>query len=141
VIYAEGFLLRKAIARLQTELDSARDRIVQRDNDLNDVESSLKALQSERRQMGDTQSADKAALELEIERVKRDLRDCEDDLERARDDVKYTQERLRAMDLENARMVSRAGFFCSASIMLTMTTRPTSREIWRQSCPRNVKVV
>lgn len=111
MIYAEGFLLRKAIARLQTELDSARDRIVQRDNDLNDVESSLKALQSERRQMGDTQSADKAALELEIERVKRDLRDCEDDLERARDDVKYTQERLRAMDLENARMVSSAEQF------------------------------
>lgn len=91
--------------------------------------------------MGDTQSADKAALELEIERVKRDLRDCEDDLERARDDVKYTQERLRAMDLENARMVSSAGFSCSASIVLTMTTRPTSREIWRQSYPRNVRVV
>lgn len=93
-------------ARLQTELEAARDRVTQRDRDLTAVQSSLKSLESDRRKLGDEKSSIRSGLEFEIERVKRDLLAAEDDLQRARDDVVRGEDRLRQKDIEMANMVS-----------------------------------
>jgi hypothetical protein len=56
-------------------------------------------LEDERRKLGDEHTSDRFSLELEIERVKRDLINAEDQLEAARRD-------LTKRDLEVAQMVS-----------------------------------
>jgi hypothetical protein len=56
-------------------------------------------LEDERRKLGDEHTSDRFSLELEIERVKRDLINAEDQLEGARRD-------LTKRDLEVAQMVS-----------------------------------
>ena len=56
-------------------------------------------MEDERRKLGDEHTSDRFSLELEIERVKRDLMNAEDQLEAARRD-------LTKRDLEVAQMVS-----------------------------------
>jgi chromosome segregation ATPase len=70
-----------------------------RDRDLASVQSALRSLEDERRKLGDDHTSDRFSLELEIERVKRDLEQCEDELDRAKED-------LRARDIEYGQMVS-----------------------------------
>jgi hypothetical protein len=55
-------------------------------------------LEDERRKLGDEHTSDRFSLELEIERVKRDLINAEDQLDQARRD-------LTKRDLEVAQMV------------------------------------
>ena len=93
-------------ARLQTELDAARDRVAQKDMDLAVVQTSLRSLETERRKLGDERSSARYGLEHEIERVKRDLIAAEDDLQRARDELDRSEERLRQKDMEVSSMVS-----------------------------------
>jgi hypothetical protein len=55
-------------------------------------------LEDERKKLGDEHTSDRFSLELEIERVKRDLMNAEDQLDQARRD-------LTKRDLEVAQMV------------------------------------
>ncbi|KAK8858516.1 hypothetical protein IAR55_002743 [Kwoniella newhampshirensis] len=95
------------LSRLQSDLDSARDRVALKEKDLASVEHALRDLEDERRKIGDNHTSDRFGLELEIERMKRDLGRCEDELEAARKDLEARDERLRARDIEVARMLDK----------------------------------
>lgn len=87
-------------SRLQSELESAKSRVSERDRDLASVQNALRGLEDERQKLGDEHTSDRFSLELEIERVKRDLQTAEVELDQARRD-------LTKRDLEVAQMVSR----------------------------------
>ncbi|RSH89332.1 hypothetical protein EHS25_002444 [Saitozyma podzolica] len=94
------------LARLQSELDAARDRVSLRDKDLASVQTALRGLEDDRKKLGDEHTSDRFSLELEIERVKRDLEQCEDELDRAKADlhdrdVEYGQLLERQRELES----------------------------------------
>ncbi|WVQ80511.1 hypothetical protein IAT38_002616 [Cryptococcus sp. DSM 104549] len=91
--------------RLQAELEAARDRVALRDRDLAAVEHSLHELEDERRKAGDEHTSDRFGLQLELERVQRDLGRCEDELEIARRELEKRDEGLRSRDIEVARML------------------------------------
>ena len=78
----------------QSSLKSARALLEQREADLADVQSALQALESEKRKLGESATTDKFSLGLEVDRLRRDLQRCEDELERAREDVR-DRERAR----------------------------------------------
>ncbi len=98
-------LMGQVNARLQTELEAARDRVAVRDRDLLSVQNALRSLEDERRKLGDEHTSDRYSLELEMDRVKRDLMVVEDELDRARADVDAREETLRQRDLERAQLV------------------------------------
>ncbi|WVQ72827.1 hypothetical protein IAR50_002388 [Cryptococcus sp. DSM 104548] len=93
--------------RLQSELDAARERVTLRDRDLARVEGKLQDLEDERRKLGDEHTSDRFGLELELERVQRDLQRLEDELEIERKEMDQKDEMLRERDLEVARMLDK----------------------------------
>ncbi|WVF69243.1 hypothetical protein IAT40_004019 [Kwoniella sp. CBS 6097] len=94
-------------SRLQAELQAARDRVAMRDRDLADVEAALRSLEDERDKAGNEHTSDRYGLELELERVRRDLNRCEDELEAVRLELEKREEGLRSRDLELARMLDK----------------------------------
>ncbi|ODN77571.1 hypothetical protein L202_04740 [Cryptococcus amylolentus CBS 6039] len=94
-------------ARLQSELDAARERVTLRDRDLSRVEGKLQDLEDERRKLGDEHTSDRFGLELELERVQRDLQRLEDELEIERKEMDQKDEMLRERDLEVAQMLDK----------------------------------
>jgi hypothetical protein len=56
--------------------------------------------------IGDEHTSDRFSLELEIDRLKRDLARCEDDLDAARDDLVRREEQSRQQEMEMSEMVS-----------------------------------
>jgi SMC interacting uncharacterized protein involved in chromosome segregation len=86
----------------QSSLKSVRALLEQREADLAAVQSALQALESEKRKLGESATTDKFSLELEVDRLRRDLQRCEAELERAREDVRDRErarrEREEALD-------------------------------------------
>ncbi|OCF33425.1 hypothetical protein I316_04845 [Kwoniella heveanensis BCC8398] len=95
------------VSRLQAELQAARDRVVMRDRDLAEVEAALRSLEDEREKVGNEHTSDRYGLELELERVRRDLNRCEDELEAVRSELEKREEGLRSRDLELARLLDK----------------------------------
>ena len=93
--------------RLQADLERARDRLTERDRDLLSVQGALQSLEDERRKLGDEQTSDRSSLELEMNRVKRDLTAAKDELKRARGEVDGSEEKLRQRDLERAQLLEK----------------------------------
>ncbi|KIR75733.1 hypothetical protein I310_00430 [Cryptococcus deuterogattii CA1014] len=94
-------------SRLQSELDAARERLSLRDRDLSEVERKLHGLEDERRKLGDEHTSNRFGLELEIDRVKRDLQRCEDELDIAKRELEKKNENLRDRDIELATMLDK----------------------------------
>ncbi|KAE8538720.1 hypothetical protein D1P53_005083 [Cryptococcus gattii VGV] len=94
-------------SRLQSELDAARERLSLRDRDLSEVERKLHDLEDERRKLGDEHTSNRFGLELEIDRVKRDLQRCEDELGIAKRELEKKNENLRDQDMELATMLDK----------------------------------
>ncbi|OWT40032.1 hypothetical protein C362_02530 [Cryptococcus neoformans Bt1] len=94
-------------SRLQFELDAAHERINLRDRDLSQVERKLHDLEDERRKLGDEHTSNRFGLELEIDRVKRDLQRCEDELDIAKRELEKRNENLRDRDIELATMLDK----------------------------------
>nr|KIR89442.1 hypothetical protein I308_00449 [Cryptococcus tetragattii IND107] len=94
-------------SRLQSELDAARERLSLRDRDLSEVERKLHDLEDERRKLGDEHTSNRFGLELEIDRVKRDLQRCEDELDIAKRELEKKNENLRDRDIELATMLDK----------------------------------
>ncbi|KAI9631943.1 uncharacterized protein MKK02DRAFT_21589 [Dioszegia hungarica] len=88
------------LTRTKREVEDARERVAMRDRDLVKVQNALKALENERRKLGDEATSDKFGLELEMERLRRDLDGAEGDLEEAR-------EALAKRDMEYSAMLDR----------------------------------
>lgn len=55
--------------------------------------------------IGDEHTSDRFSLELEIDRLKRDLARCEDDLDAARDDLERREKQSRQQEVELAELV------------------------------------
>lgn len=72
--------------------------MAERDRDLASVQKALRGLEDEQQKLGNEHTSDRFSLELEIDRVKRDLLRAEGDLDQARKD-------LTRRDLEVAQMV------------------------------------
>lgn len=81
--------------------------MAQRDRDLLSVQNALRSLEDDRRKLGDAHSSDRFSIELEMERVKRDLAAAEDEIERARGEVDLREEALRQRDLERAQLLEK----------------------------------
>ncbi|ORY31357.1 hypothetical protein BCR39DRAFT_89832 [Naematelia encephala] len=97
----------QVVTRLQTELEAARDRVSMRDRDVASLQNALRNLEADRQKLGDEHTSDRFSLELELERVKRDLAGCEDELAKARDDVEDREEALRKRDLEMSQLLDK----------------------------------
>lgn len=93
--------------RLTTELEAARDRVAMRDRDLVSVQNALRSLEAERRKLGDELSSDQRSLELEIERLRRDLARAEDDLDRAREEARERESSLAKRDMQLAELMDK----------------------------------
>ncbi|BEI94172.1 uncharacterized protein CcaverHIS019_0606310 [Cutaneotrichosporon cavernicola] len=97
----------QAQERVTAELEAARDRVAMRDRDLMNVQTALRSLEDERRKIGAAANSDQHSLELEIERLRRDLGACEDDLDRARDEVREKEQTLHDRDMELAELIDK----------------------------------
>jgi len=85
---------------LQSALnDLARTQsLTQREADLAAVQSSLQTTESELKKLGETHTAVWFSLQLEVDRLKRDLERLEDDLARARRDIDEREAKGRERD-------------------------------------------
>jgi predicted nucleic acid-binding Zn-ribbon protein len=79
------------------DLARTQSLLAQRESDLGVVQSSLQGLESESKRLGETHTTARFSLQLEVDRLKRDLERLEDDLSRARKkiDGKETKNRER----------------------------------------------
>ncbi|EIW73667.1 hypothetical protein TREMEDRAFT_26645 [Tremella mesenterica DSM 1558] len=97
----------KAQKRLRSELDAAKDKVAAKDRDIVSVQSNLRALEDERRRIGDDRTTDRFGMGMEIEKVKRELARAEDELSVAREEVELKEAALRQRDLEVASMMDK----------------------------------
>lgn len=103
---------------MSQELDAARDRLVQKDDDVRDLQDALNQLENARRRLGDERSIDQYSSQLEIDRVKRDLARNEDQLNRALEDIQNLEATLSDKQAELADLVSdRHIVQCSTRLM------------------------
>lgn len=92
--------------RLSHEIEAVRERISERDRDVRDLQNALKGLESDKRRIGDDHMDDRRSLELEIDRVKRDLLRSQDDLEHAQQEIDRLETSLSQQRAELSEMVS-----------------------------------
>lgn len=86
-------------ARFNADIDALRERLTGRERDLD-------LLREGSRQLGETHTNDRFALELELERAKRDLVRAEDDLTRIRREIERKEETLGQREDELVELVS-----------------------------------
>jgi len=80
--------------------------VSERDRDVRDLQNALKGLESDKRRIGDDHQDDRRSLELEIDRVKRDLGRSEDDLDHAQREVDRLEQSLANLRSDLSDMVS-----------------------------------
>ncbi|SPO25343.1 related to Myosin heavy chain [Ustilago trichophora] len=85
----------EAILALEKELNQMEDDLATRKADVQTLQDALRAKENESFRMGQSSANDKYSLELEIDRLKRDLARCEDDLARARKELDRKDDALR----------------------------------------------
>ncbi|EST05588.1 hypothetical protein PSEUBRA_005278 [Kalmanozyma brasiliensis GHG001] len=85
----------EAIVALEKELNQMEDDLAMRKSDVQTLQDALRSKENESFRMGQSSANDKYSLELEIDRLKRDLSRCEDDLARARKDLDRKDDALR----------------------------------------------
>ena len=91
--------------------DASRHKalISERDADLAALQAALKSLEVETRRAGESHTNDKFSLELELDRLKRDLARMEDDLNRSRAELadRETQTRERESQIDKLHAANR----------------------------------
>lgn len=92
--------------RLTQEVEIIRERIGERDRDVRDLQSALKDLESDKRKIGDNHLDDRRSLELEIDRVKRDLTRKTEELERAYNDIDRLESAMSEQKADLSDLVS-----------------------------------
>ncbi|KIM79979.1 hypothetical protein PILCRDRAFT_9869, partial [Piloderma croceum F 1598] len=85
---------RRALEAKESALQSAlndlartQSLLTQRESDLGAVQSSLQGIDSKSKRLGETHTTARFSLQLEVDRLKRDLERLEDDLSRARKEI------------------------------------------------------
>lgn len=94
--------------RLSHEVEVVRERMSERDRDVRDLQNALKSLESDKRRIGDENLDDRRSLELEVERVRRDLDRSQEDLEHAQQEVERLENSLSQQRAELSEMASQA---------------------------------
>ena len=87
-------------------MEVVRERISERDRDVRDLQTALKSLESDKRRIGDDHLDDRRSLQLEVDRVRRDLDRSQDDLEHAQQEVDRLESSLSQQRAELSEMVS-----------------------------------
>ena len=87
-----------ALQSALNELSIVERQLSQRDKDIADLQSALGALEAKSRKLGESHTSDRFSLELELDRVKRDLGRCEDELTRLRREL--AEKEARHLDKE-----------------------------------------
>ncbi|KAL0063667.1 hypothetical protein AAF712_009359 [Marasmius tenuissimus] len=89
-----------ALQSALNDLARAESLLSQRESDLEQVQNVLKGLEQESKRAGETHSTARFSLQLEVDRLKRDLERVEDELSRARQDLGDKDARNRDRDGE-----------------------------------------
>lgn len=76
-----------ALQSALSDLARTQALLSQRESDLAAVQSSLQGMESESKRLGETHTTARFSLQLEVDRLKRDLERLEDELARARKDL------------------------------------------------------
>ncbi|EPQ30611.1 uncharacterized protein PFL1_02135 [Pseudozyma flocculosa PF-1] len=92
------------LASLEQELGQLERDLATSKQDVQNLQDALRAKENESFRMGQSQANDKYSLELEIDRLKRDLARCEADLERARKEIDRKDDALREKEDALARL-------------------------------------
>ncbi|GAK64488.1 uncharacterized protein PAN0_005d2702 [Moesziomyces antarcticus] len=95
-----------AIVSLENELNQMEDDLATRKADVQTLQDALRTKENESFRIGQSSANDKYSLELEIDRLKRDLARCEDDLARARKELDRKDDVLRHKEDALAQMHS-----------------------------------
>ena len=88
-------------AALQSALNEqarAQALLAQRESDMEAVQGSLQTIESESKRLGETHTTARFSLQLEVDRLKRDLERLEDELSRARKDLDDRETKSRDRD-------------------------------------------
>jgi chromosome segregation ATPase len=93
-VEAKESALQSALA----DLTRAQAALSQRQSDLGVVQGALQALEAESRKAGETHTTARFSLQLEVDRLKRDLERLESELARARKDAEERDAKGRNMD-------------------------------------------
>ncbi|KAG9049402.1 hypothetical protein FS837_010342 [Tulasnella sp. UAMH 9824] len=84
----------------ESAINALRKQVAQRDDDIAVLQAELNEMQTESRKLGESHTTDRFALELELEKVKRELIRAEEDVERLKKDLSNREEKYR--ERENA---------------------------------------
>ncbi|PCH38489.1 hypothetical protein WOLCODRAFT_115591 [Wolfiporia cocos MD-104 SS10] len=87
-----------ALQNAQAELARAQSLLAQREADLAAVQHALEALEAESKKLGESHTTARFSLQLEVDRLTRDLARVEDELARARRDLGDREGRTRERD-------------------------------------------
>jgi chromosome segregation ATPase len=97
---------RRDVEMKESALQSTRDDLAktqalleQRQSDLKAVQDALKGNEEESKKLGDSHTTTKFSLQLEVDRLKRDIQTLEDALSRARQDIAAREGNTRERDL------------------------------------------
>lgn len=83
------------IASIEKELESLQESLANSKGDVAKLQDALRDKENESVRLGQTHTSDRYSLELEIDRLKRDLGRCEADLERSRKEFERKEDALR----------------------------------------------
>lgn len=85
----------QALQQLRTKLKSAQSLLEQRETDIAQIQSALQSLENEKRKLGESHTTDRFSLSIEVDRLKRDLARCQNELDLAREEVKMNERTRR----------------------------------------------
>lgn len=89
----------------QSDLVQAKALVVAREADLQKLQDALNGVESDRRRLGETHTNDRFSLELELDRLKRDVARYEEDLQRERATAEKLENTLREREMSLATVV------------------------------------
>lgn len=87
-----------ALNNALSDLDRTRSLLAQRDADLAALQSALQSMEAESKKLGESHTTARFSLQLEVDRMKRDLERLEDELTRARKDLDDRETKSRERD-------------------------------------------
>lgn len=88
-----------ALQAAHDNLAKTETLLAQRESDLKAVQDALKSNEEESKKLGDSHTTAKFSLQLEVDRLKRDIQNLEDALTRARQDIAAREGNTRERDL------------------------------------------
>lgn len=101
-------VLHQSLDETRSALATQRKLLAEREADVAKLQDTLNDLENQSRKLGESHSTDRFALELETERLRRDLARAEEDLEKARRELNSREEKARERESMLDKLVSRS---------------------------------